>query len=100
MHKLKKTETNIHTAVATKIDNFIQPKPFYLGEGSSGDSFKLLAEECSEKTAPAIDSNLAEIVKSFLLEFSLDSGSAVALAVGAVNFALRLFKLFLFQTSN
>ena len=63
-------EANTDTAVATKIDNFIQPKPSDLGEGSSSDSFKTLAEEFSvaEKTAPAIDSNLAEIVKSRLLE--------------------------------
>ena len=65
-----KQEANTDNAVATKIDNFIQPKPSDLGEGSSGDSFKSLAEEFSvvEKTAPAIDSNLAEIVKSLLLE--------------------------------
>ena len=63
-------EANTNTAVATKIDNFIQPKPSELGEGSSSDSFRSLAEEFSvaEKTAPAIDSNLAEIVKSLLLE--------------------------------
>ena len=63
-------EANTDTAVATKIDNFIQPKPSDLGELSSSDSFKTLAEEFSvaEKTAPAIDSNLAEIVKSLLLE--------------------------------
>ena len=61
-------EANTDTAVATKINNFIQPKPSDLGEGSSSDSFKTLAEEFSvaEKTAPAIDSNLAEIVKSLL----------------------------------
>ena len=55
--------------MATKIDNLIQPKPSDLG-GSSGDSFKSLAQEFSvtEKKAPAIDSNLAEIVKSLLLE--------------------------------
>ena len=63
-------EANTVTAVATKIDNFIQPEPSDLGEGSSSDSFKTLAEEFSfaEKTAPAIDSSLAEIVKSLLLE--------------------------------
>ena len=63
-------EANTDTAVATKIDNFIHPKPSDVGEGSSSDSFKTLAEEFSvaEKTAPAIDSNLAEIVKSLLLE--------------------------------
>jgi len=63
-------EANVDTAVANKIDNFIQPKPSDLGEGSGGDSFKSLAEEFSvaEKTAPAIDSNLTEIVKSLLLE--------------------------------
>ena len=56
--------------MATKIDNFIQLEPSDLGEGSSSDSFKTLAEEFSvaKKTAPAIDSNLAEIVKSLLLE--------------------------------
>lgn len=61
---------NTDTAVATKIDNFIQPEPSDLGEGSSGDSFKTLAEEFSvaEKTASAIDSSLAEIEKSLLLE--------------------------------
>ena len=63
-------EAKTNTAVATKIDNFIQPKPSEPSEGSSGDSFKSLAVEFSvaEKTAPAIDSNLAEIVKSLLLE--------------------------------
>ena len=63
-------EANTNTAVASEIDNFIQSKPSELGEGSSSDSFKSLAEEFSvaEKTAPAIDSNLAEIVKSLLLE--------------------------------
>ena len=62
-------EANNVTAVATKIDNFIQPEPSDLGEGSSSDSFKTLAEEFSvaEETAPAIDSSLAEIVKSLLL---------------------------------
>ena len=51
-------EDNTVTAVTTKIDNFIQPEPSDLGEGSSSDSFKTLAEEFSvaEKTAPAIDS--------------------------------------------
>ena len=62
VHKLKKTsEANTDTTVATKIENFIQPKPSDLGEGSSGDSFKSLAEEefsVAEKTAPAIDSNI------------------------------------------
>lgn len=54
---------NTDTAVATKIDNFIQPEPSDLGEGSSSDSFKTLAEKFSvaEKTASAIDSSLAEI---------------------------------------
>ena len=63
-------EANTDTTVATKIDNFIQPEPSDLGEGSSGDSFKTLAEEFSvaEKTALAIDSSLAEIVRSLLLE--------------------------------
>lgn len=42
-----KQEANTDNAVATKIDNFIQPKPSDLGEGSSGDSFKSLAEEFS-----------------------------------------------------
>ena len=40
-------EANAVTAVATKIDNFIQPEPSDLGEGSSRDSFKTLAEEFS-----------------------------------------------------
>ena len=54
--------------MATKLDNFIPSSD--LGEGSSGDSFKSLAEgfNVAEKTAQAIDSNLAEIVKSLLLE--------------------------------
>ena len=34
-------EANTNTAVATKIDNFLQPKPSELGEGSSSDSFKI-----------------------------------------------------------
>ena len=32
-------EANTDTAVTTKIDNFIQPKPSDLGEGSSSNSF-------------------------------------------------------------
>ena len=65
-----KPENNTDTAGATKINNFIQPEPSDLGEGSSSDSFITIAEEFSvaEKTAPAIDSSLAEIVKSLLLE--------------------------------
>ena len=64
------TEANTDTTVVTKIDNFIQPEHSDLGQGSSSASFKMLAEEFSvaEKTAPAIDSSLAEIVKSLLLE--------------------------------
>ena len=63
-------EANTDNAMATKINNFIQPEPSDLGEESSSDSFKMLAEEFSvaEKRAPAIDSSLAEIVKSLLLE--------------------------------
>ena len=77
-------EANTDNAMATKINNFIQPEPSDLGEESSSDSFKTLAEEFSvakkkqkqkqnkkqkqKKTAPAIDSSLAEIVKSVLLE--------------------------------
>ena len=40
------------------------------GKGSSNDLFKSLAEEFSviEKTFPAIDANLAEIVKSLINE--------------------------------
>lgn len=46
---------NTDTAVATKIDNLIQPKPSDTGEGSSNDSFESLAEEfgVTEKSAPA-----------------------------------------------
>ena len=53
-------EANTVTAVATKINNFIEPEPSDLGEGSSSGSFKTLAEELSvaEKRAPAIDSSL------------------------------------------
>ena len=40
-------EANTDTAVAIKMDNFIQPQPSDLGEGSSSDSFKTLAEEFS-----------------------------------------------------
>ena len=58
-------EAKADTAVATKIDIFIQPNPSDLGEGSSGDSFGFSVQQ---KTAPAIDPNLAEIVKSLLLE--------------------------------
>ena len=35
-------EANTVTAVATKIDNFIQPEPFDLGEGSSSDGYSLV----------------------------------------------------------
>ena len=45
---------NKDTAVATKIDNFIQPKPSDPGDGSGNDCFDLLAEEFSvtKKIAP------------------------------------------------
>ncbi|CAH3195375.1 unnamed protein product, partial [Porites evermanni] len=58
------------TAVATKINDFIQPETSAHTEGSDGDSFKSIADEFSvlEKTSPAIDANLAEIVKSLLTE--------------------------------
>ena len=57
-------------AVITKVDEFIQPKTSDHVEGSSSGSFKVLAEEFSvaEKTSPAIDANLADIVKSLLTE--------------------------------
>ncbi|KAL9970002.1 hypothetical protein ACROYT_G022301 [Oculina patagonica] len=62
-------EDNQDAAVAEKIEGFIQPKKPDEDKGSS-DSFKSLAEEFSviEKTAPAIDANLAEIVKSLINE--------------------------------
>ena len=49
-------EANTVTALATKIDNFIQPEPSDLGEGSSSDSFKTLAQEFSvaENVQPLI----------------------------------------------
>ena len=58
------------TAVAGKIEEFIQPAKPVDDKGSSSDSFKSLAEEFSviEKTSPAIDANLAEIVKSLINE--------------------------------
>lgn len=61
---------NADTAVATKIDNFIEPKPSDPGEASSNDSFEWLNKEfiVTEKTAPAIDPNFAEIVKSLFSE--------------------------------
>jgi len=61
---------NADTAVATKIDNFIEPKPSDPGQASSNDSFESLNREFSvtEKTAPAIDPNLAKIVSSLLSE--------------------------------
>ena len=54
----------------SKIDEFIQPKTSGHADGSSSGSFKALAEEFSvaEKTSPAIDANLADIVKSLLTE--------------------------------
>ena len=62
------SEDNPDSAVAGKIDEFIQPKKPVSDEGINGDSFKLLAEEftVTEKTSSAIDTNLAEIVKSLL----------------------------------
>ena len=62
------SEDNPDSAVAGKIDEFIQPKKPVSDEGVNGDSFKLLAEEftVTEKTSSAIDTNLAEIVKSLL----------------------------------
>ena len=64
------SDTAVATAVATKINDFIQPKTSDHAEGSDGGSFKSLADEFSvlEKTSPAIDANLAEIVKSLLTE--------------------------------
>ena len=58
-------------AASTKIDDFLQLKASDHGaEGENGDSFKSLAEEFSvaERTSPAIDANLADIVKSLLTE--------------------------------
>lgn len=62
--------TSPDAAVVTKIDEFIQPKTSDHADGSSSGSFKVLAEEFSvaEKTSPAIDANLADIVKSLLTE--------------------------------
>ena len=62
------SEDNPDSAVAGQIDEFIQPKKPVSDEGINGDSFKLLAEEftVTEKTSPAIDANLAEIVNSLL----------------------------------
>ena len=64
------SDTAVATTVATKINDFIQPKTSDHAEGSDGGSFKSLADEFSvlEKTSPAIDANLAEIVKSLLTE--------------------------------
>ena len=64
------SDTAGSTTVATKINDFIQPKTSDHAEGSDGGSFKSLADEFSvlEKTSPAIDANLAEIVKSLLKE--------------------------------
>ena len=64
------SDTAVATTVATKINDFIQPKTSDQAEGSDGGSFKSLADEFSvlEKTSPAIDANLAEIVKSLLTE--------------------------------
>ena len=57
-------------AVVTKIDDFVQPKTSDNVEGSCSGSFKVLAEEFSvaQKTSPAIDANLADIVNSLLTE--------------------------------
>ena len=64
------SEDNSDSAVAGKTDEFIQPKIPVSDEGINSDSFKSLAEEFSgtEKTSPAIDANLAEIVSSLLNE--------------------------------
>ena len=64
------SDTAVATTVATKINDFIQPKTSDPAEGSDGGSFKSLADEFSvlEKTSPARDANLAEIVKSLLTE--------------------------------
>ena len=59
----------LDTAVATKINDFIKPKTSDHAEGLDGDSLKSLDEfSILEKTSPAIDANLAEIVKSLLTE--------------------------------
>ena len=64
------SDAAVATAVATKINDFIQPKTSDHAEGSDGGSFKSLADEFSvlEKTSPSRDANLAEIVKSLLTE--------------------------------
>ena len=64
------SEDNPVSAVAGKNDEFIQPKKPVSDEGINSDSFKSFAEEftVTEKTSPAIDANLAEIVKSLLNE--------------------------------
>ena len=67
------SDTAVATAVATKLNDFIHPKTSDHAEarpGLDGGSFKSLADEFSvlEKTSPAIDANLAEIVKSLLTE--------------------------------
>ena len=62
-------EDSQDAAVAGKIEEFIQPKNLDEDKGNS-DSFKSLAEEFSviERTSPAINANLAEIVKSLINE--------------------------------
>ena len=64
-------ESGTVSSPAAKIDDFLQLKASDHGaEGENSDSFKSLAEEFSvaEKTSPAIDANLADIVKSLLTE--------------------------------
>jgi len=64
------SEDNPDSAVAGKIDEFIQPKKPVSEEGINSDSFKSLAEEFSviEKTSPAIDAVLQKLPKEKLSE--------------------------------
>ena len=66
----ERSDTAVAAAVATKINDFIQPKASDHAGGSDGDAFKSLVDEFSvlKETSPAIDANLAEIVKSLLTE--------------------------------
>ncbi|KAK2561756.1 hypothetical protein P5673_015136 [Acropora cervicornis] len=60
-------EANTVTAVATKINNFIEPEPSDLGEGSSSGSFKTLAEELSLRQETRNNDSAFQKAQSLLL---------------------------------
>lgn len=63
-----KPHTEEHNLVAGKIDEFTQPKEPELIQESNGSLAEELEFCVAEKTSPAINANLADIVSSLLNE--------------------------------